>query len=80
MSKKPKIEHAYHAGKDKLKITISGYALSKKARSGIMKKLIADVERKPDRLIAAEKKKLKKPGGKKLRGQQKETKLIEVGD
>jgi hypothetical protein len=25
MSKKPKIEHEYHAGKDKLKITISGY-------------------------------------------------------
>ena len=30
MSKKPKIEHEYHAGKGKLKITISGYALSKK--------------------------------------------------
>jgi hypothetical protein len=73
MSKKPKIEHEYHAGKDKLKITISGYALSKKARGLIMKKLIADVERKPDRLIA-------NAGGKKLRGQQKETKLIEVGD
>ncbi|WP_157793727.1 MULTISPECIES: hypothetical protein [Bradyrhizobium] len=45
-----------------------------------MKKLIAEVERKPDRLIANAKKKSKKTGGKKLRGQQKETKLIEVGD
>ncbi|SHK68563.1 hypothetical protein [Bradyrhizobium lablabi] len=80
MSKKPKIEHEYHAGKDKLKITISGYALSKKARDEVMKKLIAEVERKPDRLIANAKKKSKKTGGKKLRGQQKETKLIEVGD
>jgi hypothetical protein len=80
MSKKPKIEHEYHAGKDKLKITISGYALSKKARGEIMKKLIAEVERKPDRLIANAKKESKKTAGKKLRGQQKETKLIEVGD
>jgi hypothetical protein len=30
MSKKPKIDHEYHSGKDKLKITISGYALSKR--------------------------------------------------
>jgi len=80
MSKKPKIEHDYHAGKDKLKITISGYELSKKARREIMRKLIAEVERKPDRLIANAKKKSKKAGGKKLRGQQKATKLIEVGD
>ena len=76
MTKKPKIDHEYHAGKDKLKITISGYALNKKARNEIMKKLMAEVERKPNRLIAD----AKKGGGKKLRGQQKESKLIEVGD
>ena len=80
MSKKPKIDHEYHAGKDKLKITIHGYALSKKARGEIVKKLIAEVERKPDRLIAAAKKTAKKAPGKKLPGLQKESKLIEVGD
>ena len=69
-----------HAGKDKLKRTISRYELSKKARGEIVKKLISEVERKPDRLIATEKKRLKNTVGKKLRGQQKQTKLIEVGD
>jgi hypothetical protein len=54
--------------------------MSRKARGEIVKKLIAEVERKPDRLIATEKKKLKHTAGKKLRSQQKETKLIEVGD
>jgi hypothetical protein len=28
MSKKPKIDHEYHAGKDKMTITIHGYSLS----------------------------------------------------
>ena len=32
MSKKPKIDHEYHAGKDKMKITIHRYSPSKKAR------------------------------------------------
>ena len=64
MSKKPKIEHDYHAGKDKLKITISGYDLSKKARGEIMKKIIADVERKPDRLIATAKRNSRTPRAK----------------
>jgi hypothetical protein len=45
-----------------------------------MKKLMAEVERKPDRLIAAAKKKAKKGGGKKLPGLKKESKLVEVGD
>jgi hypothetical protein len=66
MSKEPKIDHEYHAGKDKLKITIQGYALSKKARVQIMKKLIAEVERKPDRLIAAARKKSAKGRAKEL--------------
>jgi hypothetical protein len=58
MSKKPKIEHDYHAGKDKLTITIHRYSLkSKKTRDAIMEKLMANLESKPDRLIADPKKK-----------------------
>lgn len=82
MSKKPKIDHEYHAGKDKLKITIHGYSLkSKKVRSEIVKKVMVEVERKPDRPLAeAKKTKSKNAQGKKLRGQNRESKLIEVGD
>ncbi len=82
MSKKPKIEHDYHAGKDKLIITIHRYSLkSKKTRDDIVKKLMANLESKPDRLISKAKKKSKKDSaGKKRRGQQKASKLIEVGD
>jgi hypothetical protein len=82
MSKKPKIEHEYHTGKDKLTIIIHRYSLkSKKTRDDIMKKLMANLESKPDRLIAAAKKKSKKESsGKKRRGQQKTSRLIEVGD
>ena len=82
MSKKPKIEHDYHAGKDKLIITIHRYSLkSKKTRDDVMSKLIANLESKPDRLIADAKKKSKKgSSGKKLPGQKKPSKLIEVGD
>ena len=35
MSKKPKIDHEYHAGKDKMKITIQGYSPSKQSRNTI---------------------------------------------
>jgi hypothetical protein len=82
MSKKPKIEHDYHAGKDKLIITIHRYSLkSKKTRDDIMKKLMANLESKPDRLISnANKKSKKKLAGKTRRGQQKTSRLIEVGD
>jgi len=80
MPKKPKIDHEYHAGKDKFDISIRGYSLRKEARDAIMKKLMAAVERSPDRLIADAKKKSKKGPGKKLRGQQKASKLIEIGD
>ena len=60
MSKKPKIEHDYDAGKDKLTITIHRYSLkSKKIRDAILEKLIANLESKSDRLIADEKEKLK---------------------
>jgi hypothetical protein len=80
MSKKPKIDHEYNAGKDKFKITIHGYSLSKKARGDIVKKLMSQVERSPDRLVADAKKKSKKGPGKKLPGLQNASKLIEVGD
>ena len=81
MSKEPKIDHDYHAGKDKLTINIHRYSLkSKKTRNAIMEKLMANLERKPDRLIARAKNRSKNVPAKKLRGQQKASKLIEVGD
>ena len=81
MSKNPKVEHDYHAGKDKLTITIYRYSLkSKKTRDAIINKLLANLESKPDRLIADAKKKSKKGPGKNLPGLQKASKLIEVGD
>jgi hypothetical protein len=45
-----------------------------------MKTLMAAVERGPDRLIADAIKKSKRGAGKKLRGMQKESRLVEVGD
>lgn len=79
MSKKPKIDHEYHAGKDKMTIKIHGYSLSKKARNAIMKTLTDAVERSPDRLIANAKQKSKT--GKKLPGHQRASKTIEeIGD
>jgi hypothetical protein len=80
MSKKPKIDHEYHDGKDKLKITIEGYSLSKKSRAAIMKKVTHAVERSPDRPIK-DYKKSKKGSGKKIPGHQKIPKTFEeVGD
>ena len=81
MSKEPKIEHEYHARKDKLTITIHRYSLkSKKTRDAILAKLVASLESKPDRLIAGARKKAKKGDGKNPHGEQKESKLVEVGD
>ena len=81
MSKEPKIEHDYHARKDKLTITIQRYSLkSKKTRDAILMKLMANLESKPDRLTADDKKKAKDAPGKKLRGQQKTSRLVEIGD
>ena len=60
MSKEPKVEHEYHAHKDKMTITLHGYSLSKKSRDATMKKLMDAVERSPDRLIADAKEKSKK--------------------
>jgi hypothetical protein len=77
MSKKPKVEHDYDAAKDKLTITIHRYSLkSKKTRGAIMEKLMANLESKPDHLIAGAKKKSKKGTGKEIRGEQK----AEIGD
>jgi hypothetical protein len=78
MSKEPKIDHEYHAGKDKMTITIHGYSLGKKVRDAIMKKLIDAVERSPERLVADAKEKSKKSPGKQLPGHQMASKLIEV--
>ncbi|SHG54432.1 hypothetical protein [Bradyrhizobium erythrophlei] len=81
MSKKPKIEHDYDAGKDKLTITIHRYSLkSKKTRDAIMERLMANLESKPDHLVAGAKKKSTKGTGKKLPGLQKASRLIEIGD
>jgi hypothetical protein len=81
MSKAPKIEHAYDAHKDKLTIKIHRYSLkSKETRDAILMKLMANLESKPDRITADEKKRGKKGPGKKLRGLQKDSRLVEVGD
>jgi hypothetical protein len=80
MSKKPKIDHKYHAGKDKMKITIEGYSPSKKSRDAIMKKLETQLESSPDRSVANFKRNPKEASGKERRGIQKGSKLVEVGD
>ena len=82
MSKNPKIEHEYHAGKDELKIWVHGYALkSKKTRDKVMKTLCDEVERSSDRLIEEAKTKAKKGSdSKKIRRYQKDVKLAEVAE
>ena len=65
MSKQPKIEHDYRAGKDKLTIVIHRYSLERrKTRDAIMEKLIASLESRPDRLIADANSKTKKKSDK----------------
>jgi hypothetical protein len=81
VSREPKIEHDHHAHKDRLTIKIRGYSLkSKKTRDAILMKLMANLESKPDRLKADAKKQAKDGPGKKLRGQQRTSKLVEIGD
>jgi len=79
MSKKPRIDHEYNAGKDKLKITIKGYAPGKATRSAIMKRVMQELERSPDRHIALAKESRKKRNDR-PHNPQKESKLTEVGD
>ena len=64
MPKKLKLDHAYHAGKDKMKITVQGYSPSKNVRDAIMKKLIEQLEGSADRLVADAKTDSKKAPGK----------------
>ena len=80
MSKKPKIKHSYAHDKDKMKIKIRGYALSKTTRTQIIENLISEIEKSPDRLIAAVRKSKGKAGKRSARGQQKVSRLEEVGD
>jgi hypothetical protein len=81
MFKKPKIDHEYHAKKDKMKITIEGYSPSQKFdRDAIMKILMTKLESSPDRSIAKYKKNPKKAAGKERRGVPKNSKLVEIGD
>ena len=80
MSKKPTIKHEYHAHKDKLKITIQGYSPSKKSRDAIMKSMITQLEKSPDRTVADFKKKPKVASGKERRGVPKGSRLTEIGD
>jgi hypothetical protein len=76
MSKKPKVDHKYQAGKDKMKITIRGYSPSKKVRTAIIKKVLKQLEASPDHLVAAARKHSKK----KPKNPLKQPKLIEIGD
>jgi hypothetical protein len=70
------IDHEYHAGKDKMRITIEGYSPSKRARDAIMKKLMQQLESSSDRLVVdAEQKSKKTP-----HNPQKASRLVEVGD
>ena len=59
MSKSPTIDHEYHHGKDKFKITMKGYALGKKTRREILEKLVTIIERSANTKTAAPKKKKK---------------------
>jgi hypothetical protein len=68
MSKQPKIKHGYDHDKDKMKITIRGYSLSKITRDEILENLIVQIESSPDRLGKAGK----------ARGQKKVSRLVSV--
>ncbi|MGY3239975.1 hypothetical protein ACVMAJ_006865 [Bradyrhizobium sp. USDA 4448] len=79
MSKKPKVSHEYHAGKDRLDIKIKGYSLSKETRHKVIKNVIKALEASPDRLIV-EAKKFKKEKDKKTANAIKNKKQALVGD
>jgi hypothetical protein len=81
MSKKPKIKHGYDHDKDKMKITVRGYSLSKTTRDEILENLIVQIESSPDRLRANVKKSKGKAGKKSARGREKKVStLVRVGD
>jgi hypothetical protein len=60
MSIGPRIDQEYHAGKDKFRVTMKGYALSKKARGEVLEKLVTIIERNPERMTPAAKTKTQK--------------------
>ena len=67
MSKKPKIDHDYDAGKDKLTITIYRYSLKrKKTRNAIIQKLMANLEGESGLITNTKKKSKMKGSDKKL--------------
>jgi hypothetical protein len=76
VSKKPKIKHGYDRDKDKMKISIRGYSLSKITRDEILENLIMQIESSPDRLNANAKKLKGKAGSQK----KKVSRLVSVGD
>ena len=79
MSKKPELEHEYHARKDKLKITIQGYALkSKSTREGMVKKMRDELEQSRARLVDGKKKSRKKTLTKKAKKPGEEGQSIET--
>jgi hypothetical protein len=71
MSKK-KIDHEYHAGKDKMTIKIKGYSPGKKTRAAIVQSVIDELESSPDRPNKKSKRLPHNP--------QKRSRLEEVGD
>ncbi len=80
MSKKPSVDHDYHAKKDRLEITITHYALEKKSdREDLVKHILRRLEKNPA-LGKAALKKAKAKGGKLPKSPMKGSKLVEVGD
>ena len=76
MSKKPKIKHGYDHDKDKMKITIRGYSLSKITRDEILENLIMQIESSPDRLHVNDRKSKGNAGKKSARNQKKKVSKV----
>ena len=80
MSKKPSVDHDYHAKKDRLDISIKHYALEKKSdREDLIKHILRRLEKSPALAKATVKKAKKKPG-KLPKSPIKRSRLVEVGD
>lgn len=60
MSKKQKINHKYHSGKDKLTIKIKRFALTKMARGEVLDGLVALIEQNSKTKSRVAEKKTKK--------------------
>ena len=80
MSKKPSVDHDYHAKKDRLEISIKHYALEKKSdREDLIKHILHRLEKSPA-LAKATVKKPKGKRGKLPKSPIKGSRLVEVGD